>query len=327
MGLLKMTVQNVREKNAPPHIGSDASVSKRLWETGAAAAPVILAALFFWRVNIFWVLLLSVGTAMAVEVLAGIFRRKKSGVEIGSGSLTAALFSAFLPVNVSAGAVILGTVVAVGLGKAVFGGLGRYPFHPAMIGLTFLSLCDASLFDGGILSGPGIGSDPVLNQRAAWLSFLLKPDHPLCIAQVSVAASLLGGVLLVLCRLVYLEVPLIYLASFSAMTWVLKTGPERGFSGLDAADFFMAFFIVSDPATTPLTRAGKWLFSFAAAVLGAGLRAGGADLPAMFYSVLIMNAAVPWIDECFCVPGGCAKDRCREIFRGFRFDSKTAETQ
>jgi electron transport complex protein RnfD len=326
MGLLKMTGQRLREKNVPPHIGSETSVAQRLSETGVAAAPVILAALFFWRARVFSVLLLSVGAAVAVEFLAGIFRGKKSGLEIASSGLTAVFFSAFLPLDVSAGAVILGTVVAVALGKAVFGGIGRYPFQPAMAGLAFLALCDASLFGGSILSGPEIGSGAVFDQGTAWLSFLLKPNRPFCIAQVSLAASLLGGVLLVLRRLVYLEVPLIYLASFSGMMWVLRGGPETGFSGLNAADFFLAFFIVSDPATTPFTRAGKWLFSFAAGVLGAGLRAGGADLSATFYTVLIMNATVPWIDELLCPSGVCSGDRFREIFRGFRLDSKTAET-
>ncbi len=233
--------------------------------------------------------------------------------------LTAVLFALVLPPNPPWGLVVLGAVF-VALARELFGGLGRYPFHPALVGKALLVI----LFPTAMtrlwepLSGGGAGF-------TQWAPTEMASQTPLMAAlqgqEVALgtwlggqAAGLLGGApagLLLLAGL--------WLAFTRAVDWRIPLGmvltlavgggllgmlyPETFGGGflahlLGGGFLLAAFWLAGDPVTSPMTPRGKWIFAVGTALLIVVLR-GLTPWPeeAIVFAVLAMNALVPWLDR------------------------------
>lgn len=189
---------------------------------------------------------------------------KPASLYDGSAAVTAILLSLLLPPTLPSVAVALGSFSAIVVGKEIFGGLGQNPFNPALVGAAVL-----------------------------WASFPFAGME----TQARATALFLGGVLLIWKRLISWEVPLLYLGSLFAFSWVLRpSGGEIVFSG---AALLAAFFLVTDPVTTPLTREGMRWFAFGAGLFSAFFREGTNSSEAVTYSILLMNSLNPWLDRNF----------------------------
>ncbi len=273
---------------------------------GLAPAAVMAVVLFGGRAAVH--LAVAVAAAVATEALACRLRRRPTTVGDGSAALTGLLLALSLPVSLSPGATALGAVVAVGLGKAVFGGLGQNPFNPAMVGRAFLAACfpvamttwvEPAGLDGWSGATPLVAGDggPV---ATAWQ--LLGGRVPGSLGETSGIALVAGGAFVLFRR---------------AGDWRPTAGMLGAIAGIAALEAFIrgsaargvvahlgsggallgAFFIVTDPVTSPLARSGRWVFGALVGGIVMAIRLGGSYPEGVMYAVLLANAVVPLIDR------------------------------
>ena len=123
-----------------PHVHGSDSVSRNMYGVCIALVPALIASLWFFGLGAAIVLATSVVSCVFFEWAITKFLLKRPGCSIcdGSAILTGLLLGFNLPSNLPIWLIIVGALVAIGIGKMTFGGLGQNPFNPALVGRVFL---------------------------------------------------------------------------------------------------------------------------------------------------------------------------------------------
>ncbi len=132
--------------SSPPHLASGATTRRIMFEVVVALLPLLAAAIYFYRLPALILTVLCVAGALLAEVIGNAMRGcSQSSLGDGSAIVTGMILAFSLPAAMATGVTwymaFLGGLVAVGLGKAVFGGIGNNLFNPAMVGRAFLMIC------------------------------------------------------------------------------------------------------------------------------------------------------------------------------------------
>ena len=196
----------------------------------------------------------------------------------GSASITAALFALYLPPGVPWWVVASGMCAALLFGKHLFGGLGRNPFNPAMLGVALVLACFPAT-----LAANAVDNNIWSNPDWIWIA----------------SADALGGVLLLWLRIVRWQIPLAVFAGAAVGAGVAWLGDDAiALRGLLAGNLVLAaFFIASDPVSGCVTPRGRWLFGAGIGLLLALLDRYAGTAAGLPFAVLLMNCAAPWIDR------------------------------
>ena len=195
----------------------------------------------------------------------------------GSAVVAAALLALCLPPNTPWWIIAFGVCAALLFGKHLFGGLGRNPFNPAMLGIALALICFP-----GVLAMPSVAIQAPNDHAWIWIAGL----------------DALGGMLLVSLRIVRWQTPLAVLAGATICIVVLGlVGDPMALHAPLANNLVLAaFFIASDPVTGCVTPSGRWVFGLGVGLLIVLLQRVGANFASLPFAVLLMNCAAPWID-------------------------------
>ena len=141
-----------------------------------------------------------------------------------------------------------------------------------------------------------------------WQTFIGQTGG--CIGETSALAIIIGGIYLLIKKTIKFHIPLAVLISaflIAAIAWIMNPGAyvspliHLTTGGL----LFCAFFIATDPVTSPLTTRGEWLFGLGVGLLIMLIRIVGEYPEGIMYAILIMNGFTPLIDRfCKCIPAG-----------------------
>jgi len=242
----------------------------------------------------------------------------------GSAVITALLLAMNLPAGIPLWEVALGAVFAISLGKMVFGGLGNNPFNPALAGRAFMLASfpkDMTVFPapyawhkvqdavsaatplGSVKEGVGQGLS-VQTMSLPSLSDLFLGNVGGCLGEVSALLLLVGGVFLIVSRVISWRMPVFYLLGLSLITglvWLIN--PAENLSPLyhlfSGGAILAAFFMVTDMVTSPMNKYGQIVFALGAGIIAACIRLFGSYPEGASYAILFMNALVPLIDRAF----------------------------
>ena len=122
-----------------PHVHSNESVKKIMYSVVIALLPAFCVSVYFFGLNAIRVTLISIVACMAVEWLIQKFLLKgKTTIFDGSAIVTGMLLAFNVPANLDWWIIVIGAIVAIGIAKMTFGGLGNNPFNPALVGRVFL---------------------------------------------------------------------------------------------------------------------------------------------------------------------------------------------
>ncbi len=124
--------------SSSPHDHSGSSVRRIMFDVALALLPACAAALWFFRLKAALLLVVCVGTALATEALCRLAMGRRQTLSDGSALVTGMLLALNLPPDLPLWQAALGAVVAIAIAKQLFGGLGRNPFNPALVGRAFL---------------------------------------------------------------------------------------------------------------------------------------------------------------------------------------------
>lgn len=283
-----------------------------------ALLPAVGGAVALFGLHVLGVIALSYAVGFLMHYgFTRLLRRPRADEGI---LLTAMLFGLVLPPNPPWGLVLLGAVFAF-LARELFGGLGRYPFQPALVGKALLViLFPAAMtrfwepFAGGMGFAQWAPPAEAAAAQTPLMSALQGQEVSLAALLGGQASGLLGGafagLLLVgglwlwFTRAVDWRIPLgMILAlwiggSLLGMFYPAVFG-ESWLVHLFGGGFLLAaFWLAADPMTSPMTPRAKWIFAIAVALLILILR-GLTPWPeeAIVFAVLMMNAFVPWLDR------------------------------
>jgi electron transport complex protein RnfD len=301
-----------------PHIHSTESVPRIMGQVLLALLPACAAALWFFGMHALRVLFLCTAGCVAVEILwMAAARRPLDSWKDGSAAVTGVL----LGMNLSAGApwwiCLLGALLAIGLGKQIFGGLGYNPFNPALVARVGLLVGFPQIMTSWVAPQPGAmlsgldavsGATPLamstadIAQQPAMLQALFTGNTGGCLGETSFLALLLGGVFLLARRLILWEVPAAFIGTVAIITGLAHhVTPEATPSALhhvmSGGLMIGAFFMATDMVTSPMTRRGALIFGAGCGLITSVIRLWGSYPEGVSFAILFMNALTPLIDR------------------------------
>ncbi|MGE5633055.1 MAG: RnfABCDGE type electron transport complex subunit D [Caulobacteraceae bacterium] len=282
-----------------PHITHDDSVPKIMYKVILALIPASMAGIIFFGIRAALIYAVSILTSIITEYLFQKIRKRPIAINDGSAAVTGLLLALTLPPVLPLWMVVVGAVVAIGLGKQVYGGLGSNVFNPALVGRAFLLItfpvamttwnsADAvtSATPLNLLKMQGISTD--------YLKLFLGNVGG-SVGETSALALLIGGAYLLFIKLIDWRIPAAFLGTTAIM--VLLAGGDPIVHLLSGGLLLGAFFMATDMVTTPLTRKGKWIFGVGCGLLTAVIRLYGGYPEGVMFSILLMNSFTPVINR------------------------------
>ena len=292
-----------------PHLHSKWSTSKVMWFVVAALIPSIVAAITFFGWMQIFIIITAVVFAVGTEAAIQSIRKKKVTWFDGSAALTGLLLALTLPPNFSLSATAIGSVVAIGLGKQIFGGLGYNIFNPALVGRAFFQAAFPVQITTWVKPNFAVDSVTSATPLAAFKFDKIFTDTvPMAIGNVggslgetSAIAVLVGGILLIAVGIVNWRIPLsmiIGMILFGGLFWFINPqNPSPVFHIFAGSFLFGAMFMATDWVTSPITNKGMWIFGLGISLVLVVIRIYGGLPEGVMYSILFMNGFVPLINR------------------------------
>lgn len=313
---------NILNVSGSPHVHSDESTKKIMWRVNAALIPALLVAIAYFGLNALLISLISVAACVLFQWLIEKFIMKVP-TTVGDGS--AVVTGLLLAFNVPATPqmlwiVVIGALVAIGIGKMSFGGLGKNPFNPAIVGRIFLLISfpvqmttwptvgglfpmNLDVTTGatplGILKEEGMAGMP-----QAWDLFLGHVGGSL--GEVSALAILIGAIYLLCKKIITWHIPVAFIGTtfvFSGILWLVNPGQYLDpLSTILAGGIMLgACFMATDMVTSPMAKSGQLIFGFGCGLLTIIIRNWGSYPEGVSFAILLMNSITPLLNR-WCKP-------------------------
>ncbi len=321
---------NLLKISGSPHVHKDASVSKVMMIVIIALLPAMLGSFYLFGIGAVKVMATSIIACMLVEYLIQRFLIKGPyTLNDNSAILTGILLAFNVPSNLPIHIVIIGAIAAIGVGKMTFGGLGKNIFNPALVGRVILLISFPAEMTSwpkpiesakqltDIVTGPtplGIMKEG-LSQGHKVSELLVQAEMPSYVnflmgnmggsaGEVSALLLLLGGILLLVTRVISWHIPISFIGAVGLLSGILwLVNPEMYvdplFHFLTGGLILGAFFMATDMVTSPMTPLGQLIFGFGCGILTILIRIFGSYPEGVSFAILIMNAVVPLINKGF----------------------------
>ena len=302
-----------------PHIQSKETTKSIMWNVVAALIPTLLVGIYYFGFRVLAVTLISVAACVLFEWLIQKFiLQGRQTISDGSAVITGILLAFNLPSDIPFYIVVIGAVVAIGIGKMTFGGLGKNPFNPALVGRVFLFLSFPTevaksewlqphpLFSGGLVdafTGPtplaSIGKNN--SQGLNVLDMFLGATGG-SLGEVAAIAIIIGGVYLLLKRIITWHIPVAFLTSafvFSGILYLFGITVNPIYHLLAGGMLLGAVFMATDMTTSPISKSGQLVFGAGCGLSTILFRCFGPMPEGVSFAILIMNALTPLINKAF----------------------------
>jgi len=290
-----------------PFIHSGNTTHRLMFITTLAMIPMMVASVWINGVDAILLFVVSIFSVFGMEFICN-----RRIVFEYNALITGIILALLLPINTPWWIPVIGAIIAVGVGKYLFGGFGQNIFNPAVLSRVLLMALFPSVFLMPEWTVDGISGATILSKEigvtAPSLSSLFLSSNPSSLAQAMPLAVILGGIILLIYRLVDWRVPLFYLATISLLSMLLP-GSDKV---LGHASFLLgnpllhivaggslltSFFLLTDPVSSPFSSNGRVIYSIIAGVFTMIIRYYTPYPDGAAFGVLLANAMVPMIDK------------------------------
>jgi electron transport complex protein RnfD len=307
-----------------PHAHASDSVPKLMYGVIISMLPALAVSVYFFGLGMIIITAVSVFSCILFEYLIQKFvlKTKLSHLD-GSAILTGLLLAFCLPANIPFWMVMIGALVAIGIGKMTFGGLGNNIFNPALVGRVFLFIS----FPVAMTSYPkpgqwmkytdattgatplGIMNEGLGDKTASELMMEVPSYMELFLGkmggstgEIAAGALLLGLVFLLIRKIITWHIPVTILgtvALFTGILWLINPDQYADplFHLLTGGIMLGAIYMATDYVTSPMTKKGMVIYGIFIGILTVIIRIFGAYPEGVQFAILIMNAFVPLLNK------------------------------
>ena len=301
-----------------PHVQTSQSTARIMRDVVIALMPALVVSTVVFGADVLRVTALSVAACVAFEYLIQKFLvRGAVTVTNWSAAVTGVLLAFNLPASIPWWIVVIGAFVAIAIAKMTFGGLGKNPFNPALVGRVFLLIAypvQMTTFpmpvNGAFDALSGATPLAAVKHGAAadvlGVQELLLGNMPGSMGEVAALALLCGFVYLLWRRVITWQIPVTVLVTMALFAFVVSLcSGESGaalwqlplFHVLAGGAILGAVFMATDYSTSPMTVRGGVIFAVGIGAITMCIRLWGAYPEGMSFAILIMNACVPLINK------------------------------
>ena len=297
-----------------PHWHDGSSIATKNYHIMIAALPAVLWGISQYGAPAVGVIAFSVACAMIWETIWNLVNRKPASLGDGSAALTGLLLGMLMPATTPFWVVVLGTFIAIIVGKQIFGGIGFNPLNPPMLALAMLVISFKGIFDF---------DEALRNYDFGFLAYYplaqLKYFGPSAIQNFSLGDLFMGkqtgaigstfglglaagGVYLMLRGYMRWEVALSFLAGVFVTALLFNLGNADKYAGpmfhlFSGYTLIAAFFLVGEDSSSPANFIPMLLFGALAGFLTVLIRNVGAYVEGIPFSILLVNLANPLLDR------------------------------
>lgn len=279
-----------------PHIRDNISTSKIMTHVIIALCPALFTAALFFGGRALMLTGVCMLSAMIWEKLCNIVMKKEDTTRDLSAMVTGMLLAYNLPVSIPFWMAIVGTFVAIVIVKQLFGGLGQNFANPAIVGRIVLMVSFTNEMTNWVvpLSGDASTSATPLVSKSEEYINLFMGNIQGCIGEVSALALILGGIYLVIQKIITPHAPLAFIGTVFVFSYL--AGEDGLYQILSGGLMLGAIFMATDYVTTPVTGKGKIIFGVGCGIITCIIRFYGSYPEGVSFSILLMNILTPYIN-------------------------------
>ena len=310
-----------------PHIHSSVSTKSLMRDVVIALLPAALVSVIFYGLGELLVLGVSIASCVLLEyVITRYLMKTSSTICDWSAAVTGLLLGLNLPATTPWWVVFIGAVVAIGVAKMSFGGLGQNPFNPALTGRVFLLVsfptymthweAPQGLFGADAVTGPtplgmvkedlllGKTVPQIMDERGLDYGRMLFANIGGTAGEVCALALLAGFVYLLVRRVIRPHITLSIWATVAAVSLIFwLADPSRFtdpvFNLLTGGMILGSCFMATDYVTSPMSVKGGIILGIGIGFITMMIRYFGSYPEGMSFAILIMNAFVPLLNMWF----------------------------
>lgn len=307
-----------------PHAHGNDSVEKNMYGVCIALLPALLASFYFFGLGSVIVCLVSVAACMFFEwAICKLLLKREPTLLDGSAIVTGLLLGMNLPSNFPVWMIIVGALIAIGVGKMSFGGLGQNPFNPALVGRCFLLVSFPTAMTSWPLEGQWAqyadaqtGATPLSLMKAAikgntealnqlpsvWDMFIGNVSTGAgTIGEICALALIIGGIYMICKKIITWHIPASIIGTVVVLSGIFWLADPTVYANplqvIFAGGLMLgAIFMATDYVSSPMTHKGQLIYGVAIGALTVIIRNWGAYPEGMSFAILIMNAFTPLIN-------------------------------
>ena len=302
--------------SSSPHVRSSVTTRNLMLDVVIAMVPAAAFGVFHFGLHALLVMIVTVAACVVSEYVYEKLMNKPITIADMSAVVTGMILALNMPPEIPLWIPALGGIFAIIVVKQLYGGLGQNFMNPALAARCFLLISFAGLMNDFSSAAIGFdsltGATPLASMRAgsgADLSALFLGLIPGTIGEVSTLALLIGGVYMIVKKVISPKIPLTYIGTFAVFVFL--------FGGFDISYtlnqicagglVFGAFFMATDYVTSPITPKGQVVYGVILGLITGVFRLWGASPEGVSYAIILSNLFVPMIER-FTLPKAFGKE-------------------
>lgn len=300
-----------------PHIHTADNTRRIMGDVVLALIPALAVSTYVLGLRVLFVTFVAVASCVLFEYLISrLFLKRKATIGDLSAVVTGVLLAFNLPVGIPWWIVVIGALVAIGIGKMTFGGLGCNPFNPALTGRIFLLIAyPVEMTDWTTGVPDTLSGSTMLPAVKYHLTSLADVNFAHLfggvmngsMGEISAVALLVGGIYLLVRKVISWHIPVAVLGTMALFAFATAIGQGDLmwqlplFHLMAGGAMLGAIFMATDYSTSPMTHKGMLIYGVGIGIITMVIRLWGAYPEGMSFAIFIMNAATPLINK-YCRP-------------------------
>ena len=321
--------------SSSPHMRDQSQTQHIMLDVIIALVPTLLASVYFFGLRSLLVISVTVGFSVLTEYVCRRVMKRYNSVYDLSAVVTGLLLAFSLPPTIPLWICAIGAIVAIGVVKQMFGGIGNNFVNPVIAARIVLMVSFPvqmnkwtiiNSVDGVVKSiGDSVAGFDLVT-TATPLDLLIKGSTSLpsywqifigsrggCLGEVSVLALLIGASYLIYRKVIKIWIPFAFIGT--TILIVAIAGKDPLYHAMSGGLIIGAFFMATDYVTSPLTNKGKLIYGVGCGLITGLIRLYGGMVEGVSFSILLMNIITPHIDN-FTIPIPFGGGKKREKQKG-----------
>lgn len=306
--------------SSSPHISSPVKTKNIMLDVIIALIPSLIASIYFFGIRAAIIVIVSVATCVISEYICRKVMKREQTIGDLSAVVTGILLAFNLPSSVPIYVPIIGGIIAIVMVKQMFGGLGQNFVNPALLARIVLmnsfpvlmttwyparnfnadvEACASPLaniwtFTSATAAGDMEAAAKAASDIPSYLDMFIG-NIPGCLGETSALCLLVGGIYLVIKKVISPIIPVTYIATVFVLSFALGLDPVAQI--LCGGLFLGAIFMATDYVTSPLTNKGKFIYALCCGIITVLIRVFASLPEGVSYSIVLMNIIVPLIER------------------------------